>query len=315
MIRTNGLTPGQATAIGLLAPVCWGLTVSLVRGIAEGFGMAQGEFLLYLIATVSVFLAAGLPDFSRMDRRYLFLGVPTACVSSLSFCLAIFTSDGGAQTMEVGMVNYTWPALTVLFAVLFNGVKARWWLYAGLVVAFAGIVKVLSGDAGFSFAGFAARFAQNPVSYMLAVLASVSWAGFSSMTRAWSRGQNPSAVIFCIDMILFGLLWAAGIGTEPTGVTECVTLYGIVSVILGGMTLGAAYLVWTIGMSRGNITVLAVASYFTPVLSCIFAVFWINADLQGDFWTGVALVVAGSLVCWDATGRGMKALEKKQCVK
>ena len=213
------------------------------------------------------------------------------------------------------MVNYTWPALTVLFAVLFNGVKARWWLYAGLVVAFAGIVKVLSGDAGFSFAGFAARFAQNPVSYMLAVLASVSWAGFSSMTRAWSRGQNPSAVIFCIDMILFGLLWAGGIGTEPTGVTEGVTLYGIVSVILGGMTLGAAYLVWTIGMSRGNITVLAVASYFTPVLSCIFAVFWINADLQGDFWTGVALVVAGSLVCWDATGRGMKALEKKQCVK
>ena len=35
MIRTNGLTPAQATAIGLLAPACWGLTVSLVRGIAE----------------------------------------------------------------------------------------------------------------------------------------------------------------------------------------------------------------------------------------------------------------------------------------
>ena len=97
MIRTNGLTPGQATAIGLLAPVCWGLTVSLVRGIAEGFGMAQGEFLLYLIATVSVFLAAGLPDFSRMDRRYLFLGVPTACVSSLSFCLRRRRSDDGSR--------------------------------------------------------------------------------------------------------------------------------------------------------------------------------------------------------------------------
>lgn len=72
--------------------------------------------------------------------------------------------------------------------------------------------------------------------------------------------------------------------------------------------MGGAYAAWTQGMTKGNITVLAAASYFTPVLSCVFAVFWIGAKLDSSFWTGVAAVVVGSLLCWDATARGMKPL-------
>ena len=181
----------RATLIGLFAPVCWGMSVSLVRGIAEGFGMAMGQFLLYVVATVCVFLMVGLPDLRKMDKRYLFIGIPTANLSSLSFCLAIFTSTGGAQTMEVGMVNYLWPALTILFAVVFNGVRTRWWLFPGIALAFAGIVVILSGGSGFSLAGFASRFLENPLSYLLGLSAAVTWSAYSSMTKAWGGLSNP----------------------------------------------------------------------------------------------------------------------------
>ena len=308
MFSKRNLSAGQATAIGLFAPICWGMSVSLVRGIAEGFGMAQGQFLLYCVATVSVFLAVGLPDFHRINKRYLWIGIPTANLSSLSFCLAIFTSSGGVQTMEVGMVNYLWPSLTILFAVVFNGIRTRWWLYPGLIVAFAGIVMILSGDSGFSLVEFAARFAENPVSYLFALTAAVTWAGYSSMTRAWGGNTNPLTIIFAIDALVFGLLWFFGIGSVPTASSA----HGLVSVIFGGLAVGMAYAVWTLGISKGNITVLAAASYFTPVLSCLFATFWIGAELDSGFWSGVALVVAGSLLCWDATGRGMKAKRAKE---
>ena len=290
--------------IGLIAPVCWGMSVSLVRGIAEGFGLAQGQFFLYCVSTLCVFLTVGIPDIAKMDRRYLFIGIPTANLSSLTFCLAIFTSSGGAQTMEVGMVNYLWPSLTILFAVLFNRIGTRWWLYPGLVIAFCGIVVILSGEAGFSFSGFAARFAQNPVSYLFALAAAVTWAGYSSMTRAWGGSSNPTTLIFVIDTVIFGFLWLLGVGADPVAQSST---HGIVSVIFGGVAIGAAYAAWTLGMSKGNMAVLAAASYFTPVLSCVFATFWINAKLDSGFWSGVALVVAGSLLCWDATGRGMRS--------
>ena len=184
MLSARNLSASQATLIGLSAPICWDMSGSLVRGIAEGFGLAQGQFLLYCVSPLYVVFTVGLPDFKKIDKRYLFLGIPTANLSSLPFCLAIFTSSGGAQTMEVGMVNYLWPSLTILFAVLFNRIGTRLWLYPGLVVAFTGIVVILSGDQVFSFSGFVARFAENPVSYLLALTAAVIWAGFSSMTRA-----------------------------------------------------------------------------------------------------------------------------------
>lgn len=77
------------------------MSVSLVRGIAEGFGLVQGQFLLYCVSTLCVLFTVGLPDFRKIDKRYHLLGIPTANLSSLSFCLAIFTSWGGAQSMEV----------------------------------------------------------------------------------------------------------------------------------------------------------------------------------------------------------------------
>lgn len=187
---------GLATAIGLMAPICWGMSVGLVRGITEGFGMAQGQFLMYCIAVTFLFFLVGLPDFRTMNRKYLYFGIPTATASGLTFVLAIFTSSGGAQTLEVGMVNYLWPSLTILFAVLFNGVRARWWLWLGVTVAIVGIMRILGGDAGLSWNGFCERFTQNPISYVLALAAAVTWAGFSSMTKAWGAGHNPSTVIF-----------------------------------------------------------------------------------------------------------------------
>ena len=307
IVNTRRIGSARATLVGLFAPLCWAMSVGLVRGIAEGFGMAQGQFLLYCVATTCVFFLVGLPDFRKMDRRYLFLGIPTANLSSLSFCLAIFTSDGGAQTIEVGMVNYLWPTLTLLFAVAFNGVRARWWLYLGALVAFSGIVMTL-GAGSFSLEGFARRFAENPVSYLLALCAATTWAGYSSMTRAWGGNCNPATVIFAIDTVVFGLFWLAGIGVE----SEATSAHGLVSVFLGGLAMGAAYAAWTFGVARGSMTILALASYFTPVLSCLFALFWLRAELAPGFWGGVAMVVAGSLLCWDAVGRGMRALNEKR---
>lgn len=302
---SSAMTTQRATLIGLLAPLCWGMGVSLVRGIAEGFGLAQGQTLLYTTAAVCLFFVIGIPDLRTVDRRYLIFGLPTANASSLCFTLSIFFSAGGTQTMEAAMVNYLWPALTLLFAVVFNGVRSRWWIAPGMVLAFCGIVEILAGGQGFSLEGFISRLLEHPLSYILAVGAAVTWAAFSSMTRAWGGSTNLACLIFCINASIYGVQWLCGFGTQMVGEPSA---HGWISVILGGIAMGGAYAAWTQGMTKGNITVLAAASYFTPVLSCVFAVFWIGAKLDSSFWTGVAAVVVGSLLCWDATARGMKPL-------
>ena len=85
MLNIRNLSTSQATLIGLIAPICWSMSVSLVRGIAEGFGLAQGQFFLYCGTMLCVLFTVGLPEFHKIDRRYLFIGIPTANLSSLFY--------------------------------------------------------------------------------------------------------------------------------------------------------------------------------------------------------------------------------------
>lgn len=74
--------------------------------------------------------------------------------------------------------------------------------------------------------------------------------------------------------------------------------------LIAGCVMASGYAVWNIGIISGRMTILAIASYFTPVLSCLFASMYLNQPLTFSFFKGVGLVVAGSLVCWAATRRG-----------
>lgn len=293
-------TVAGATLIGLIAPVMWGTSVSLIRTIAENFGIAQGQFLLYIVAATALFFIVGVPKFDRIPWQYKTIGLATANLSSICFCLSLYFSDGGTQTMEVGMVNYLWPTITIVFAILFNGQKARWWIAPGAILSFCGIYWIL-GNGQVAIDSFVEHIKLNPVSYILALGSALTWSAFSSMTRAWSKGENLSTVVFFFDILIFGSFWAMGVGGSPE-----ITLFGVLNVVLGGLAMGFAYAAWTHGMSYGNITVLAIASYFTPVLSCLFASVWIGAELTLSFWQGVAMVVTGSLLCWHATKKAAK---------
>lgn len=286
----------KATLIGLTAPVCWGMSVGLVRSITEQFGLAAGLTVLYVSTCLFLLFFLGVPKLKAFPQKYLFFGLPMANVCSICFCLSLYLSDGGQQTVEVGMVNYLWPCLVVLFAVLFNGQKAKWWIVPGVIISFIGVMLVLGGEEGIQPAEIWSHVQGNPWSYVLAFCGAVAWAAYSNFTRAWSNGQNPTLIVFAIDSVIFATIWLAGFGDLSHA-----SAMGWISVAVGAVAMGGSYAAWSYGVTKGNITILAIASYFTPVLSCLFATVWIGAELDGAFWQGVAVIVFGSLMCWSST--------------
>lgn len=62
-----------------------------------------------------------------------------------------------------------------------------------------------------------------------------------------------------------------------------------------------AYTAWTHGVNHGNLTLMATASYFTPLLSVLLSSLILEMTLGLSFWGGAALVTLGSLICWRAT--------------
>ncbi len=299
------LSRSHYTLIGCLAPVCWGMSVPFVRLVAEHVGQPLGMVFLCGLATLLLLGIYGLPPWRRMSLGYLVFGVGCAVSCEVCFCFALALSDGGAQTAEVGMVNYLWPCLTMLFACLFNGQRAKWWIAFGFAFAVVGILTVLSGDAGLDLPAMAGHMKKNPASYALAFGAAVSWAAYSSITRAFSRGVNATVIIFATNTLFFTVLWLLGVGGPAHVDGE-----GLAVVAVAAVVMGMAYALWTTGVVKGSMTVMAVVSYFTPVLSCVFCALFLGADLSLNFWKGVGLVVAGSLVCWAATAVADRSTKK-----
>ena len=109
---------------------------------------------MYAAACLLLLLIFGRPHLRAFSLKYLLLGVGAANVCAICFIFSLSMAEDATQTMQVGMVNYLWPCLTIVFAVLFNGERARWWIVPGVLLSLLGVMVVLGGEDGF-----------NPVSY------------------------------------------------------------------------------------------------------------------------------------------------------
>lgn len=290
--------------MGVMAVVLWGTVVGLIRGVSERFGPIGGAALIYTVGSAFLVLLLGWPRVRSFPRPYLVSGSLLFVAYEICLSLSLGFAANRGQAIELGIVNYLWPCFTVILAILINGQRASVWVLPGIALSLCGIVWVVGGDGGVSWSRVAANISSNPLSYGLAFSGAVIWAFYCNVTKRYADGKNGVALFF---MLTAAVLWIKyGFSAEPAlpfawpAVLElCVT----------GGAMAAGYALWNVGILNGNLTLLATASYFTPVLSTFFAAIWLSTRLTMTFWQGVAMVTAGSLICWAAT-RGRPARGK-----
>ncbi|MFM2356798.1 MAG: hypothetical protein RLZZ528_2534, partial [Pseudomonadota bacterium] len=159
--------------------------------------------------------------------------------------------------------------------------------------AFAGAALIVLGrgatGSGVPVAGLA-----------LAALCAVTWAGYSVISRRLGSVPTESVTVFCLatavlsalaHLVLEETVWPA----TPTG--------WLAVVALGLGPVGAAFFTWDVGMKRGDIQLLGVASYVAPLLSTLALV---AAGIAPASWTillAAVLITGGAVVA----ARGTKS--------
>lgn len=286
----------KATLLGLLAILLWSSVVGLIRSVSEGLGPIGGAAMIYSVSAVFLLLALRMPNLRLFPRPYLLLGSLLFVSYEICLSLSLGYANTRLQAIEVGMINYLWPCFTVLMALVFNGQKAKWWLLPGLLLSLFGIGWIMSGEGGWSPAQMLENVRSNPLSYSLAFGGAVIWALYCNLTKKIAQGHN--GVVLFITLTAMALWWKYAFSSE-SGMQF--TLPVTLTLLCAGMAMGAGYAAWNVGILRGNMTLLATASYFTPVLSAVFAALVLNTALTANFWQGVVMVTVGSLICWRAT--------------
>lgn len=289
-------TKNQATLIGLTAIVLWASIVGLIRSVSEGLGATGGAALIYSTASVLLLASVGFTPPRAMPRRYLLWGSLLFVSYELCLSLSIGYSHSGQQAIEVGMVNYLWPTFTLLAAIAFNGQRANWLVAPGALLSMIGIVQVLAGERGIDVAGMWANVRSNPLSYGLAFAGAVIWAAYCAVTARIAKGSNGITLFFMLTALaLWGKYLLEGGGAMHWSWATAIYL------LLAAGAMGFGYAAWNVGILHGNVTILAGASYFIPVLSAALAALLLRVPLAAPFWLGAFMVCGGAVLCWVGT--------------
>lgn len=294
------MTETKANLYGISAILMWGTIVAMARSITESFGVLAGCALMYSIGALALFLKEGFPKIRIMPKTYLLGCGAVFVLYEIFLSQSIGLSVDRRQVLEAGMLNYLWPCAIVVMSVWINGEKLRWQAWPGVLLAIAGIFFCIASSGDLTISGFWESIKASPLPYVLSFSAALLWGLYSNLSKRFGGNHNAVSLFFAFTALTLWLLFFA---SEQTLSFPEFSSLGLLFFM--GMVFGFSYSFWETGIHHGNMLLLAILSYFIPVISMLFASFWLKTTVNSGFWFGVALVVGGSLLCWFA-GRKQK---------
>jgi len=286
------------TLAGFAAILLWSTTIAIVRSLSEQVGGLTTAAAVYLIGGLFCLLRLGwrgkaIKSFRRLPLRYLLGCGAFFAFYMLVLYLAVGLAKNRQQVLEVGLLNYLWPALTIVFSLFLLNKKAGWLLLPGVFLAVAGIVFVIGQEVSLSWASFTENFCGNPVAYSFGLLAAIFWALYSNLTRRWAEGSRGAVELFIPATGAFLLTFR--LFHPETG--SWTVRAGLEAVFLGAVTV-VAYIFWDRAMRKGDVVLVAAFSYLTPLFSTAVSCLYLGIIPGVSLWIGCALIMAGSILSW-----------------
>jgi len=273
------VTLSTATLIGFAAILMWSLLslLTVASGTVPPFQLAAMTFAISGTMGAATWLfRPGAAQALRQPPQVWALGVGGLFGYHALFFLALRL----APPAEAQLVNYLWPILIVLLSALLPGEHLRPHHVAGALIALAGTVLL--------FAARGVTFAQDYLpGFAAALVAAFTWAVYSVASRRFAAVPTDAVAGFCLATSALAAVCHALF--EPTQWPQSFAQWLAVAG-LGIGPVGAAFYAWDIGMKRGDIRVLGVASYVAPLLSTLFLV------LAGYAAASPSLVFAAILI-------------------
>lgn len=211
-----------------------------------------------------------------------------------------FTAFRLGPTAETGLIAYLWPLFIVLFSGFLPAERLRPRHIAGAVIAFVGAALIASSPAAGSGAPVLAL--------ALAFLCAVTWAGYSVLSRRLGQVPTESVTVFCLASAVLSAI--AHLIFEQTLWPKAA--FGWASIAaLGLFPVGAAFFTWDIGMKKGDIQLLGVASYLAPLLSTLALVTMGVTPARPVLTIAALLITAGAaMAAWTPRGGAQASVRR-----
>lgn len=253
------MTRNNATAIGFTAILMWSTLALLTIGSAPVPPFLLNALCFGIGGAIGLVWTArnGLSVLRGVSWKVYSFGT----LGLFGYHALYFTAFREAPTAETGLIAYLWPLFIVLFSGLLPGEKLTARHVFGALAAFAGATLIVLGRESGG--------ASSALGFALAFGCALTWAAYSVLSRRLGAVPTESVTVFCLATAVLSLL--AHLWLEQT-VWPASPLGWLSVMALGIGPVGAAFFTWDIGMKKGDIQLLGVASYAAPLLSTLVLV-------------------------------------------
>ena len=287
------------TIFGILAILFWGTTIAFSRSLTEQLGPLTAASWIYMLSGVwgCIYLInkpGGIKKTFQLPILYL-IGCGTLFIFYMvCLYLAVGLAFSREQVIEVSIINYLWPGLTLIFSLPILHKKGKIILIPGIVIAFAGFYLATMQSGMFSWEVFKGNFQVNYLPYLLAFMAAIIWGLYSNLVRRWAGHSEGGAVP--LFLLITGLVLTAIRFMFPE------ESYWTPRVIVELLYMSVfptflAYTFWDRAMRKGKIILVVSLSYFTPLLSIVISSLYLRVVIKSTLWIACGLVIAGAVIC------------------
>ena len=284
------MTSPLATVLGFGAILLWSTLATLTALKGPEVPPFQTSAMTFAVGGGLLTLIAAL------RRKWRALVPPPSAFALALYGLFVyhalyFAALRLAPAAEAGLISSLWALLTVLMSGLLPGhrLERRHLLGALLGLVAAGILVLGGESAAIGGPASTTRY----LGLALAFACAFVWASYSVASRLVADTPSESLALPCLVTSALSFAcntWLEG-WTEPASRTSWAALG-----LLGVGPVGAAFFLWDVGMKRGNIALLGVLAYASPVISTVLLVVLGFAIASWPLAVACALIVAAAAV-------------------
>jgi drug/metabolite transporter (DMT)-like permease len=281
----------RATGLGLIAVLLWAAlaTLTALAGRIPPFQLAAMTFAIGTLVGLGWAYWTGEPlsALRRVPLGSWCLGI----YGLLAFHACYFFSLQAAPPLEASLIIYLWPLLIVVLSGFLperlGGGALGWPHIVGALLGLGGTILILlGGSQSLEFSGTSAG-------YLAALAAALIWSSYSVGSRFFAAVQSTAVIGSCaataIGALGFHLLLEQTVWPQST-------LAWLAVAALGLGPVGLAFYLWDRGMKHGDIRLLGVASYATPLLSTIILAVLGLGRATPSVWLAAVLITIGALI-------------------
>ena len=280
----------------------WSTVASVFKLVLNEISYLNMLFYSSFFSTCSIFIYIMMRKrihLMRISRKEMLKASLIGMMSPFLYYNILFKAYELLPAQEAQPLNYTWPIVLAVFAVIFLKEKITLYTIIGIIIAFFGVLFITTKGHPLSFRS------SDILGDILALGSSLIWA-FYWIVAVKRKDNYDVKMFFCF---LFGTFYIF-LEIILLGKLEFINMRNIMlSAYIGAFEMGITFLLWINILSRvTNRSSIILVTYIIPFISLFFIQIIVKEPIQVYSIVGLSFIVTGIIT--DYIGKNI--IKKKE---